>query len=113
MTGYLVKRLMFAAGAVWLTTTLVFLLLRVTPGDPSLAQQGIVLTPERIALVRAEQGLDDPLPEQYIHWIGRLIHGDLGRSSLTRVAVVLEIKDRFPVSLELMLLTVTWVALAG
>ena len=58
MTGYLIKRLIFAAASVWLTTALVFVVLRLAPGDASLAGQGVALTPEKV-IMHAEAVADE------------------------------------------------------
>jgi len=109
---YLVRRLLLACGTVWLVSLVVFVLLRSSPDD-CLLQQGLTCTPERAAAVREELGLNDPLAIQYVSWLGRVLTGDLGRSALTQVSVTQEFRARFPVTLQLMLMTVTWVGLFG
>jgi peptide/nickel transport system permease protein len=113
MVRYLIQRACFAALTVWFVSLAVFVLLRVSPGDPLLTQQGMSATPERLAALRAEHGLDRPLHIQYRRWLLDLVKGDLGRSPLTQARVADEIADRFPVSLQLTLMTLAWVALGG
>jgi len=110
---YVVRRLIMAAGIVWLISVAVFVLLRVSPGDPALLQQGINATPEKVAQVHRELGLDKPMIVQYADWLGQFVKGNLGRSVLSQSSVTHEFKARFPISLELMALTVAWVVVIG
>jgi peptide/nickel transport system permease protein len=113
MQRYIVRRLLMAAMILWFISIAVFLLMRVMPGDPGLLQQGTVATPERRAAIRAELHLDKPYAEQYWIWIRGLLTGDLGRSTVSGVDVWEEFKARFPVSIQLMVMTLTWVVLIG
>ncbi len=113
MHRYIARRLLMAAAILWFISIAVFVLLRVSPGDPALLQQGINATPEKIAAVHRELGLDKPLLVQYVHWVGQILRGDLGRSVLTQTSVTEEFRARFPVSLQLMLMTVAWIVLLG
>lgn len=86
MTRYLAVRLALALGVLWAAYTVSFLVLFALPGDPVAALVGgdsSDVTPEQLAAVRAEHGLDRPLPAQYVHRLGRALHGDLGRSVAT------------------------------
>lgn len=80
MLGYALRRLLAAIPVLLLVATGVFLLLRLTPGDPA----GIILGPdateERRQELRRELGLEDPLPIQYARWLGKMARGDLDRS---------------------------------
>ncbi|CAA9586424.1 MAG: ABC transporter, permease protein 1 (cluster 5, nickel/peptides/opines) [uncultured Thermomicrobiales bacterium] len=80
MLAYTIRRLLLTIPVMLLVATGVFLLLRLTPGDPA----GIILGPdateERRMELRRELGLEDPLPLQYVRWLGRTVQGDLGRS---------------------------------
>jgi peptide/nickel transport system permease protein len=113
MQRYIIRRLMMAVVIVWFISVAVFVLLRVSPGDPALLQQGINATPEKVAAVHKELGLDDPMPVQYLHWINDLLHGDLGTSVLTQTSVTHEFRGRFPISLQLMVMTVFWIVIIG
>jgi peptide/nickel transport system permease protein len=113
MTAYVARRLLLAGVTVWLISIGVFILLRLSSCDQILVQQGRTVTPESIAASCHELGLDKPLPIQYLHWAGQIATGDLGKSTLTQVSISEEFRSRFPVSLELMLLTVAWVGLLG
>lgn len=113
MQGYILRRLAMAALILWIISIAVFVLLRLTPGDPALLQQGINATPETVAAVREELGLNKPMVVQYTDWLGQVLRGDLGRSVLTQTSVTDEFRSRFPVSLQLMLMTIVWIVLVG
>jgi peptide/nickel transport system permease protein len=107
---YAVRRL-FATIPVLLGVTLAtFMMLHLVPGDPIsavLGPQGA--DPEAIAQTRRNLGLDSPLPVQYLRFLGRVLHGDLGRSILSRRPVLDSIMDVFPSTVQL---TVAALALA-
>jgi len=84
----------------------VFILLRVSPGDPAEVVLGANATPENVAALRREMGLDKSYPAQYTEWLLGFFTGDLGRSVLSRAPVWPEFKSRFPISLQLMVMTV-------
>jgi peptide/nickel transport system permease protein len=81
MSGYVLRRALAAVPTLLAASLALFVLLRVVPGDPvdALAREG-GLTEERAAALRAQMGLDLPLPVQYLHWLGRAASGDLGAS---------------------------------
>lgn len=113
MQQYLVRRLFMAAATIWFISVAVFVLLRVSPGDPALLQQGINATPEKVAAIHKELGLDDPLPVQYWHWVTDALQGKLGKSVLSQTSITQEFHRRFPVSFQLMVMTVFWVVMFG
>ena len=80
-----------------------FLLTRVLPGDPAVYFAGPTATPESIAEVRKSLGLDQPLPEQFAHYVNDLAHGNLGNSLATGRPVLAELTSRLPASAELTL----------
>ena len=79
----------------------VFLMLHLTPGDPVQIMLGQDADPQSVSALRAELGLDQPLPVQYVRWVGNLLRGDLGRSIRTHQPVMEAITSRLPVTLEL------------
>jgi peptide/nickel transport system permease protein len=79
----------------------VFLMLHLTPGDPVQIMLGQDADPQSVAALRAELGLDQPLPVQYVRWVGNVLRGDLGRSIRTHQPVMEAITSRLPVTLEL------------
>jgi peptide/nickel transport system permease protein len=84
---------------------LVFLLLRLTPGDPAAILAGDAATAEQIALIRADLGLDKPLVVQFGIWIGKVLSGDLGQSFYFRIGVATLIGQRLEPTIALSLLT--------
>lgn len=83
-------------------TLITFLLTYVVPGDPvDLIAKQEYLTPQTRAALRHQLGLDVPLPVQYTRYIGRLLHGDLGRSYVTNIRVTEAIASAFPITLRL------------
>lgn len=113
MLNYTIRRVAMAGLIIWFVSLVVFTLMRLMPGDPTLLQQGIAATPERIAAERAAQGLDDPIVVQYVRWVGGVLKLDLGRSALNQASVSSEFKRRFPISFQLMAFTLTWTVLFG
>ncbi|HSU05220.1 MAG TPA: ABC transporter permease [Acetobacteraceae bacterium] len=84
-----------------LVSVLVFLLQQLMPGDPARVIAGEEQDPQAIAQIRAELWLDRPLPVQYVHWLGKLLHGDLGYSWRNREPVAQLVKEKLPVTLQL------------
>jgi len=83
---------------------LVFMVVRVLPGDPALIMMGIEASPDAVAKLRERLGLDRPVPVQYAEWAGRAVLGDLGRSIQYDVPVAGLIVSRLSVTLPLTLL---------
>ncbi|OLT15476.1 hypothetical protein BJF78_02010 [Pseudonocardia sp. CNS-139] len=84
MFSLIVRRTAMAVPILLGVTVIVFLLMTVLPGDPAQAFLSEDASPEEIAAVRASLGLDDPLPLQYVHWLGNTLTGDLGWSPYRR-----------------------------
>ena len=101
MTRYILRRLLLMVPVAFLVTIGVFVLVRLAPGDPALAFAGEDKTPATIAAIRAEFGLDQPLPVQYVAWMTHALQGDLGRSFQTHQRVVEAITERLPATMEL------------
>jgi peptide/nickel transport system permease protein len=84
MTAYIIRRLLLGVVILLLVTLLVFLAMRLLPGDPLIIyisqSQVEVYSPEQLAEMRHEYGLDKSLPMQYISWIGNILRGDMGKS---------------------------------
>lgn len=79
----------------------VFLMLHLTPGDPARMVAGMDATPEQVDRVRHLLGLDQPLYRQYLVYVGRLLHGDLGRSIVTHDRVIDDLWPRYQATVEL------------
>jgi peptide/nickel transport system permease protein len=99
---YVFSRILLAPLMVWTITTVVFLLLRATPGDPVDAILGPRAPEEQKALVRQQLGLGDPIWVQYLHYMQTLLHLDLGTSLSSRGLSVWDIiQEFFPATAEL------------
>ena len=103
MGRLLLRRLMEAIPVLALATLLIFLGLRLLPGDAAAALAGQDATPETLAAIRAANGLDQPLPVQYAVWLNNAVHGDFGVSFFTRTPVSQLLAQRTPATLELAL----------
>src|SRR3546814_11063111 len=83
MLTYIFKRLLLAIPTLFLVALAVFLLVRLIPGDPAQVMLGEGASPEAIASLRTELGLDEAVPVQFATWLGRSLGGDLGNSAIT------------------------------
>jgi len=101
VTRYILRRLLLMIPVAVLVSAIVFVLLRITPGDPVLVYAGEERDPVALEALRHEYGLDQPLPVQYVVWVEHAIRGDLGRSLRTRQPVTQAILERLPKTLEL------------
>jgi peptide/nickel transport system permease protein len=106
MREYLVKRVLLMVPTLLLVTILVFLMIRMIPGDVVIQMLEGYAYADTVEALRRELGLDKPIYEQYFTWMGGLLRGDLGRSLWTKESIVTEFIRRFPVTLELALLTI-------
>lgn len=113
MQAYIFRRLIAAAVTIFIISVAVFWLLRVAPGDPALLALGMNATDEQIEAIHKETGLDQPLWRQYVNWVRQVVTGDLGESFLTRSPVSKEIGERFPTTLELLVLTFSFTVVFG
>jgi peptide/nickel transport system permease protein len=91
----------------------VFLMLRLSPGDPAAILAGDAATPETIAAIRADLGLDRPIWEQFVTWAGQLAQGDLGRSVLSKQPVAMMIGQRIEPTISLALTTLIFAVLVA
>jgi peptide/nickel transport system permease protein len=110
----LARRVAISAPVLFGVTVLVFLILHLIPGDPAqILLFGSRPTPEQLVQLRVQLGLDKPLPVQYIGYVGRLAHGDLGTSFITGRPIAEEIAARFPDTLQLTLAAMLVAVLIG
>ena len=84
LARYIVRRLAMALMILWFISIAVFIMMRIGPGDPALLQQGINATPEKVAQVHKEMGLDDPYPVQYVNWVKGMLPWTSAAPSLRR-----------------------------
>lgn len=101
MGHYILKRLLAAVPVLLGLTIIVFLIMAMIPGDPALAILGSYATPENVARINRELGLDQSLPKQYVIWLGNLLQGDFGRSYSLDRPVIDEVLERFNATLIL------------
>ena len=101
MLGVVVSRLLGAVPTLLLVSLITFAILHLIPGDPAVVMAGLSATPEDVARIRADLGLDQPLWGQLLHWYGGLLHGNLGRSLLLGQDVLQAVWQRLPVTLAL------------
>jgi peptide/nickel transport system permease protein len=109
MLAYIARRGVAALGVLFGVATVTFVLNFVLPGDPARLLAGQRADAETIAAIQQQLGLDQPLPVQYVRFLGRLLQGDLGRSYVTNRPVLEIILERFPATA---LLTVSSMLLA-
>ncbi len=105
MGGYLLRRIGASLLVLLIASVVIFFGVRALPGDPALALAGEDRSPQALAAVRDKYGLDDPVPVQYVRWLGQVVQGDLGTSVRTGLDVRDTIFDRLPITLELAFLS--------
>jgi peptide/nickel transport system permease protein len=106
MIGYLLRRVLAAIPVMVVVALFVFLLLRLTPGDPAAILAGDNATPEQLERIRTSLGLNDPIYVQFFTWIKQLLHGDLGVSLISHDPVLTRISQRVEPSLSVALATI-------
>jgi peptide/nickel transport system permease protein len=104
MLGFVGRRLLYLIPVVLAVTALTFFIASLLPGDLAVTMLGDQATPEAVAALHKKLGLDLPLWQQYLHWLGGALTGDLGTSQRTGETVLHAIAGRLPVSLELMVI---------
>lgn len=112
---YLIKRLGQALPTLFLVAVIVFVAVRLTPGDPALVKLGPygAKTPEQLAAVRQSMGLDKPVPVQFAIWLRDVLKGDMGLSLRNGRPALGLVVDRLPASLELIVASVSFGLVAG
>jgi len=107
------RRLLLLVPTLFGVLVAAFLLLNVAPGDPVQGMVGERADTATIARLRAELHLDDPLPVQFWHYLASVLHGDLGRSYVTRRPIAQDLVERFPKTAQLALAAMSFAAVAG
>jgi len=113
MWRYFGKRLLISVATVVGIVVIVFFIVRVLPGDAAVVRAGPYANEEKVAEIRAQYGLDDPMPEQFYDYMTGVFTGDFGVSIRTNGDVFDELMDRLPASLELAFYSVLLAALIG
>jgi len=101
LARFLARRALLTIPVLVGMSVVVFLLIRLVPGDPAQVILGLRATPEGIAAIHRDLGLDLPLHRQYGHWLTNLVTGDLGQDYRSHVPVTVLLRQRLPVTLEL------------
>ncbi|MBE9099828.1 ABC transporter permease [Vacuolonema iberomarrocanum] len=101
MGRYIFRRLLNLIPVLFGITLLVFLFLHLIPGDPAIVMLGDRATPDQVEALRERMGLNEPLPLQYLAFLGNLVRFDLGSSIFTGVPIIREILIRWPATFEL------------
>jgi peptide/nickel transport system permease protein len=98
---YIIRRVLLTVPVLWAVTLVLFVLIRITPGDPVLIEFGLEASQDQLEARREELGLNRPLPIQYVDWLQRMLQGDFGKSLRERRPVADMIWERLPATLEL------------
>ncbi|GAA0351461.1 ABC transporter permease [Bacillus horti] len=87
MLAYIIKRLLSLIPVLFVVTVVIFMIIHITPGDPAAAILGMEATKEQVEALNEQLGLNQPIYEQYIQWVGKVLRGDLGDSIFMRQSV--------------------------
>src|SRR5881394_3701884 len=104
MLGFVARRLLYLVPVLIAVSLLTFLIASLLPGDLASTILGDQATPENVAALRHDMGLDQPIWIRYFGWLGHVLQGDFGRSFRTGQTVLQAVTERLPVSIELMLI---------
>ena len=105
MFAYIARRILASVPVMIVVALFVFLLLRLTPGDPAAIIAGDMATPAQLDQIRQSLGLNEPLVTQFVTWSGQLLSGDFGRSLISRTPVLTLIGQRLEPTLSLAIVT--------
>jgi peptide/nickel transport system permease protein len=108
MLSFILKRVLATIPVMAVVALTVFLLLRLSPGDPAAVIAGDYATAEQIAKIREQLGLNEPIVVQFVHWLGALARGDLGISIFSNLPVSTLIAQRIEPTLMLALTTIVF-----
>ncbi len=108
---YIARRFLLTVPAMLAMSVIVFMMIRLIPGDPALVILGLRSSPENIQVLRQDLRLDDPLWVQYGHWLGGVLRGDLGLDYRTHEPIREQLLSRLPVTLEMAFLAMAMSAL--
>ena len=108
MAFFVARRLLYLVPVLIAVSLLTFFIASLLPGDLAYTILGDQATPENVAALRRDMGLDQPIWWRYLSWLGNVLQGDFGRSFRTGQTVLQAVAERLPVSIELMLLAQIW-----
>ena len=101
---YVFQRLLLAFVVIFGVTIVVFMIVQLVPGDPARVILGVQATDANVAALRERLGLNDPVPVQYVRWLGGVLQGDFGESLVTGQAVTPQLRLSIPPTVELALM---------
>jgi peptide/nickel transport system permease protein len=110
---FVIRRLLLTIPVVFAMSVFVFLMIRLVPGDPVRTMLGFRATDANVAVVRTQLGLDRPVVEQYLTWVGGILRGDLGTDFISDAPLGELLAQRLPVTLELTILAMGLAVLIG
>ncbi len=113
MYVYIAKRLLVAIPTILIISVFVFSLQKLLPGDPVLAMAGEERDPQVLEYLREKYRLNDPIPYQYVAWLGSALQGDLGISLRTNQPVLQLIVQKLPATIQLAIMSMTFAFLIG
>lgn len=113
MTRFILHRILISIPTLILVSMFVFGLQKLLPGDPVLAMAGEERDPAVIELLREKYRLNDPIPMQYLYWVGGVLQGDLGTSLRTGEPVLNLIAQKLPVTIQLAIMSMIFAFLIG
>ena len=113
MGKYVVKRVLSMIPLMFVVSIIVFLFIRLIPGDPARMIGGPTATLGEIEAIREQLGLDQPLVPQFIQWLGGIFQGDLGHSFTNNTSVVELLAPRLPITMYLTICSITWSVILG
>lgn len=106
MLAVLIRRLLSLVITLFAVSLIIYIVMGLLPGDPAAIMLGTSASPDTLAALQKQMGLDQPLPLRYLHWLAGVFHGDLGQSYTYGVPVAGLILERLAVTLPLALLAV-------
>jgi peptide/nickel transport system permease protein len=113
MYVFIAKRLLVAIPTILIISVFVFSLQKLLPGDPVLAMAGEERDPQVLEYLREKYRLNDPIPYQYVTWLGSALQGDLGISLRTNQPVLQLIAQKLPATIQLAIMSITFAFLIG
>ncbi|TKT76169.1 ABC transporter permease [Aquamicrobium sp. LC103] len=111
MIRFVAGRVLWAIPTIFVVSIAVFSMMRMIPGDPAAVMLGDLATPDQVAAMRDQMGMDAPIIVQYVRWIEQIVAGDFGRSILTNDPVLPLMLERFSVSASIVVLAVLFATL--
>jgi len=113
LISYIIKRLLWAIPTLLGVSVLVFSMVHLAPGDPALVMLGEHANKEAVDALREQMGLNKPLLEQYFLFLSNAIQGDFGTSIISGEPVIVEFMERFPATVELSVVALTFATIVG